>query len=65
MYYGADDNPMITAHLMALKASTKTLLLIDMLATGGSAVLTLVVGSDANGPRKPFRTTIVFEWVLG
>ena len=37
---------MITAHLTALKASTKTLLLIGMLATGGSAVLTLIVGMD-------------------
>ena len=37
---------MITAHLTALKASTKTLLLIGMLATGGAAVLTLGVGMD-------------------
>ena len=37
---------MITAHLTALKASTKTLLLIGMLATGGAAVLTLVLGMD-------------------
>ena len=37
---------MITTHLTALKASTKTLLLIGTLATGGAAVLTLGVGMD-------------------
>ena len=46
MYYGAGVMFMITAHLTALKASIKTLLLIGMLATGGSAVLTLGVGMD-------------------
>lgn len=37
---------MITAHLMALKASTKTLLLIGALASGGAGVLTLGAGMD-------------------
>ena len=37
---------MITVHLMALKASTRTLLLIGALATGGAGVLTLGVGLD-------------------
>ena len=37
---------MYTAHLMALKASIRTLLLIGVLATGGAGVLTLGVGMD-------------------
>ncbi len=37
---------MITIHLMALKASIRTLLLIGALATVGAGVLTLGVGMD-------------------
>ena len=37
---------MITLHLMALKASIRTLLLIGALATLGAGVLTLGVGMD-------------------
>jgi len=45
---------MITAHLMALKASTKTLLSIGVLATAMAALLTLVVGMDT--PWAPWET---------
>jgi hypothetical protein len=37
---------MITTHLMALKSSIRTLLLIGMLATVGAGVLTLGLGMD-------------------
>tara|TARA_B100001778_G_scaffold331646_1_gene336390 strand:- start:584 stop:1033 length:450 start_codon:yes stop_codon:yes gene_type:complete len=37
---------MISDHLMTLKASIRTLLLIGVLATGGAGVLTLGVGMD-------------------
>ena len=37
---------MITTHLMALKASIRTLLLIGILATVGAGVLTLGLGMD-------------------
>tara|TARA_B100000459_G_scaffold3658_1_gene2455 strand:+ start:1130 stop:1549 length:420 start_codon:yes stop_codon:yes gene_type:complete len=45
---------MITAHLTALKASTKTLLSIGVLATAMAALLTLVVGMDT--PWAPWET---------
>ena len=37
---------MITAHLMAIKASMKTLLLIGVLATIGTGIMTLGIGMD-------------------
>lgn len=46
MYYGAVLCDMIVAHLMALKASIRTLLLIGAMATVGAGVLTMGVGMD-------------------
>jgi hypothetical protein len=46
MYYYVDMPIMITAHLMALRASIRTLLLIGGLAAVGAGLLTLGVGMD-------------------
>lgn len=46
MYYDACISRMLTAHLMALKASVRTLLLIGGCATVGAGLLTLIVGMD-------------------
>lgn len=46
MYLGVGVLVMITAHLMAQKASIKTLLLIGGLATVGAGILTLGLGMD-------------------
>ncbi|MBT4921315.1 MAG: hypothetical protein HON10_08005 [Euryarchaeota archaeon] len=46
MYYYVDILIMITAHLMALRASIRTLLLIGGLAAVGAGLLTLGVGMD-------------------
>jgi hypothetical protein len=46
MYYYVDLPIMITAHLMALRASIRTLLLIGGLAAVGAGLLTLGVGMD-------------------
>jgi len=46
MYYYVDMLIMITAHLMALRASIRTLLLIGGLAAVGAGLLTLGVGMD-------------------
>jgi len=46
MYLGVGVLVMITAHLMAQRASIKTLLLIGGLATVGAGILTLGLGMD-------------------
>ena len=46
MYYCVKLTVMITAHLTALRASIKTLLLIGGLATVGAGIMTLGVGMD-------------------
>ena len=46
MYYYVDMPIMITAHLMALRASIRTLLLIGGLAAVGAGLFTLGVGMD-------------------
>ncbi len=46
MYYCVSVVDMITAHLTALRASIRTLLLIGGLATVGAGVMTLGVGMD-------------------
>ena len=46
MYYCVGVLAMITAHLTALKASIRTLLLIGGLATVGAGVMTLGIGMD-------------------
>ena len=46
MYYDVGVMVMITAHLMAQKASIRTLLLIGGLATVGAGILTLGLGMD-------------------
>ena len=46
MYYNVGVMVMITAHLMAQKASIRTLLLIGGLATVGAGILTLGLGMD-------------------
>tara|TARA_X000000368_G_C22701100_1_gene566817 strand:- start:57 stop:536 length:480 start_codon:yes stop_codon:yes gene_type:complete len=46
MYLGVGVLVMITAHLMAQKASIRTLLLIGGLATVGAGILTLGLGMD-------------------
>ena len=55
---------MITAHLTALKASTKTLLSIGVLATAMAALLTLVVGMDTPWAPWETRSNTMFPPVL-
>ena len=55
---------MITAHLTALKASTKTLLSIGVLATAVAALLTLVVGMDTPWAPWETRSNTMFPPVL-
>ena len=46
MYYCVGRGVMLTAHLVALRASTRTLLLIGGLATLGAGMMTLGLGMD-------------------
>ena len=55
---------MITAHISALKASTKTLLSIGVLATAMAALLTLVVGMDTPWAPWETRSNTMFPPVL-
>ena len=55
---------MITTHLMALKNSIRTLLLIGALATGGAGVLTLGVGMDTPWAPWERQSDIMFPPVL-
>ena len=55
---------MIKTHVMALRRSTKTLLLIGTLATGGAAVLTLGLGMDTPWAPWERKSNIMFPPLL-